>query len=59
MSENLPPAKQTTSGMVAVLSLPSSLLIQGKDYTVDLMYAEAAGRWGELDSFTFHVSGKK
>jgi len=59
VSENLPPAKQTTSGMVAVLSLPSSLLIQGKDYTIDLLYAEAGRRWGELDSFTFHVAAKK
>jgi hypothetical protein len=59
LSENLLPVKQNASGSVATLSLPSSVLIAGKDYSVELMYSEAGGTWRELDSFTFHVTGKQ
>ncbi len=59
LSENLLSPKPTAAGPVMVFSVPSSFLLPGKVYTVDLKYVNPAGKLEDLSSFTFHVVRKK
>ncbi len=59
LSENLLSPKPTAAGPVMVFSVPSSFLLPGKVYTVDLKYVNPVAKLEDLSSFTFHVVRKK
>lgn len=58
MSETLLSRLQPNADSTITFSLPSCLVEQDRDYTIEVSYITSAGRLEELYSFSFHVDRK-
>ena len=59
LRENMLRAKKTSSGHVVVFELPSALIEDRQDYTVELRASSSGGGMEEISSYTFHADKKR
>ncbi len=55
LSESLPRVESTSSDSIATFWVPSALLQNDQDYSVDLRSRNASGGWEEVGSYTFRT----